>query len=313
MASKTKKRQLAAETAATVAKRNKGHNSTCPICEESFKPGHESIFCEGDCQKYLHRQCASLTKEQFKKAGESNLPFYCLHCILLRHNSEIDKLKKLVSELTAKIGSLEGQSSSASNGHTIPTESISVGGPSTTINQRPSPKTGQSDDRKYNLVVYGISECPNGTKRSERVKQDIVNSVSILSDLNNDIQANSIRDSLRLGKFKKDQTRPRPLLLKLNRVIDVITVLSNRSSLKDKSITVKPDMTLEERQIDSLLLKERWSLIQSGVDKSDIKIKSGSLFVKGKKHGYVHNSVFCSVNVCPPVETMDATSNSNSN
>ena len=53
-------------------------------------------------------------------------------------------------------------------------------------------------------------------KRSDRVKHDIESSVSILSKLNNDIQANSVRDSFRLGKFKKDLTRPRPLLLKLN-------------------------------------------------------------------------------------------------
>ena len=35
--------------------------------------------------------------------------------------------------------------------------------------------------------------------------------------------------------------------------------------------------------------------MESGVNKKDIKIKSGSLFVKGKKHGYVNNSVYCSV------------------
>ena len=162
-------------------------------------------------------------------------------------------------------------------------------------------------------MVYGISESPNETKRSDRTKHDIENSVSVLSKLNDDIQASSIRNSLRLGKFKKDQTRPRPLLLKLNRAIDVITVLSNRSSIEDKSIIIKPDMTPEERQVDLLLLKERWSLIQSGIDKSDIKLKSGSLFVKGKKHGYVHNSAYCSINSCPPVATMATTPDPNSN
>ena len=45
--------------------------------------------------------------------------------------------------------------------------------------------------------------------------------------------------------------------------------------------------------------------MESGVNKTDIKIKSGSLFVKGKKHGYVCNSAYCSVNSCPSVATMD--------
>ena len=53
--------------------------------------------------------------------------------------------------------------------------------------------------------------------------------------------------------------------------------------------------------------------MESGASKSDIKIKSGSLFAKGKKHGYVCNSVYCSVNPCPSVATMDTFSVSNSN
>ena len=64
-------------------------------------------------------------------------------------------------------------------------------------------------------MVYRISECPNGTKCTDRVKHDIESLVSILSKLNDDIQANSFRDSLRLGKFKKDQICPCSLLLKL--------------------------------------------------------------------------------------------------
>ena len=162
-------------------------------------------------------------------------------------------------------------------------------------------------------MVYGISECSNGTKRPDRVKHDIQSSVSILSKLNDDIQANSVRDSFRLDKFKKNQTCPLPLLLKLNQVIDEISVLSNRTSIKNENITIKPDMTPEEKQVESLLLKERWSLMKSGVSKSDIKIKSGSLFIKGNKYGYVCNSVYCSVNPCPSVATMDTYSVSNSN
>ena len=312
MANKGKKRQLTSDMSTGLnktVKRNKGHNTTCPICEENFKPGCDSIFCEGDCQKYIHRRCASLTKEQFKKGGESDLPFYCLHCITSRQSSEIDELKKVVSDLSAKINSSEVQSSPVSNGHLGETEPTPVSKPTTTTTQQTT-KERQLDDRKFNLVVFGIKECPNGTKRPDRVKHDIESSVSILSKLNDEIRANSVRDSFRLGKFKKDQTRPRPLLLKLNRAIDVITVLSNRSSVEDKSIIIKPDMTPDEKQVESLLLKERWSLMESGTNKSDIKIKSGSLFVKGKKHGYVRNSVYYSVN---PVAATATATDSNSN
>jgi len=91
-------------------------------------------------------------------------------------------------------------------------------------------------------------------------------------------------------------------LLKLNRAVDVISVLSN---LGAKSVSIKPDMTPEERKIEGLLLKERWSLLQSGVDKVDIKIRLSSIYVKGVKHGYVSNSVFHLVNTSPPTMSVD--------
>ena len=100
--------------------------------------------------------------------------------------------------------------------------------------QQTLPKIEQLNDCKYSLVLYGISECPNGTKRSDIVKHDTESLVFILSNLNINLQTNSARDCFRLGKFKKDQTRLCSLLLKLNRVIDVITILSNRISIKEK-------------------------------------------------------------------------------
>ena len=37
-------------------------------------------------------------------------------------------------------------------------------------------------------------------------------------------------------------------------------------------------------------MKESWTLIQSGVNKKDIKIKSSVLYLRGKKHAEVSNS-----------------------
>ena len=99
---KPKKRGLVTDSNVS-AKKNKGQNSLCPVCEASFKAGQESIFCEGECQKYVHRQCAGLTKGQFAKAAESDSPYYCLHCTVSLQNAEIAKLKQLVSELTSII------------------------------------------------------------------------------------------------------------------------------------------------------------------------------------------------------------------
>ena len=45
---------------------------------------------------------------------------------------------------------------------------------------------------------------------------------------------------------------------------------------------MKPDLPLQARKIELLLLKERWQLIQKGQDRKAIKIKGHSIFLAGK-------------------------------
>jgi len=57
-----------------------------------------------------------------------------------------------------------------------------------------------------------------------------------------------------------------------------------------KEIRIKPDKSQEERQIESVLLKERWVLIQAGTERKAIKIRSTKIFVSNKLHGQIINS-----------------------
>ena len=152
-----------------------------------------------------------------------------------------------------------------------------------------------------NIILLGakfilpILQCTEplyyASYENERHKLDLKESLAILSTLNNEISSYSVRDCFRLGKFKKQSTRPRPIMVKLNRVIDVTTILANRN-LTPKGISIKPDLNQEDRQCESLLLGERWRLIQSGVDRKLIKIKSSAIYVQGRKHGQVLNNSF---------------------
>ena len=51
-------------------------------------------------------------------------------------------------------------------------------------------------------------------------------------------------------------------------------------------------MSPDQRLNESILLKERWSLIQSGVSRSHIRIRGNSIYVLGKLHGRVLNHKF---------------------
>jgi len=81
--------------------------------------------------------------------------------------------------------------------------------PSLTTNLLPMPNDPKHAEKvteqKFNVVLYGISECPNGTSRSERMKHDLDSAVTILKKLNNEINHSSIRDNFRLGKYKQNQ------------------------------------------------------------------------------------------------------------
>ena len=54
-------------------------------------------------------------------------------------------------------------------------------------------------------------------------------------------------------------------------------VLSKKDSLTSSQVSIKRDMSLEERQIENAFLKERRSLIDGGIERKFIKIRGNSL------------------------------------
>lgn len=57
-------------------------------------------------------------------------------------------------------------------------------------------------------------------------------------------------------------------------------------------VIIKPDLPPEEWAIESELLKQWWSLVQSRTDHKAVKIKKPSLYVHNKLYSIVENSRF---------------------
>ena len=114
------------------------------------------------------------------------------------------------------------------------------------------------------------------------------------------IEASSIRDCFRLGKYKPHAPRPRPILIKFLRSTEATMALSKVGLFK-VPINIKPDLTREERDIESFLLKERWSLIQIGFERHRIKIRNKSIFIDNKLYGQFHNSQLRRSQYNPPL------------
>ena len=149
-------------------------------------------------------------------------------------------------------------------------------------------KKEEKDAKKFSIIVYGVDKCPEGTSRHEQLSHvhDINVITSILTKLDDSITALSIKDMHRLGKYHHERPRPRPILVKFIRSADVSKVLAKRSLIQPP-YSVKPYLSKEEQRCESALLKERWSLIQSGTSRESIKIrlKDGVIMVDSKLHG----------------------------
>jgi len=146
------------------------------------------------------------------------------------------------------------------------------------------------EDRNFNVVIHGIEECCKGTPKYERLNHDLKEVTSLITNTESSISPLSIRDHLRLGKYRENSKRPRPVLVKFNRAIDRSLLLSNlRTTKLPGNIKITPDLSVEERTTStrSLLLKERWNLMQDGMERESIKIRFNKILVANQVHGEV--------------------------
>ena len=87
----------------------------CPICSKIIqdsvakKNGQDSIFCNGECQKWDHRQCAGLSTESFTSFSTSDQPFYCPRCLLSSQAKELTALKNTMEDLSLEVCNLHSQ------------------------------------------------------------------------------------------------------------------------------------------------------------------------------------------------------------
>ena len=75
------------------------------VCEEVIlepdeeTDGHDAVFCGGDCQGWMYRQCAEPSYFIFDKLGELSMPYLCTHCTLNKQYKEFCSLKDTVETL----------------------------------------------------------------------------------------------------------------------------------------------------------------------------------------------------------------------
>ena len=297
---------------------SKTSKESCCVCCQPITIGKdESLFCSGSCQHWLYCYCAGVSSQCYTIISEKAAPFLCFACSQASHTAEVQALKETIDLLKGEIAALKSLSSARTDA-TIPaattTTQAAVSSHNQLVSRAALPRSGSqrqnggnNNDRKYNVVVYGITECPKGTPRLNRFEEDLNKAMSAFSYLDLSIDPKSIKDIYHLGKFSTENKKPRPLLVKFIHVSDASAVLSSKGPQGQKHhFVIKPDMLPNERRSESLLLKERWGLIQSGTPRENIKICGSSLYLRNKLHGQIvksgssisfqnHNSEACNV------------------
>ena len=235
----------------------------------------------------------------FSDLQNSPDPFYCPHCQLKNRATIISELKTTIASLNETITALKTsvKSLEPTSEPVIVSNSLSTGN----INSKPTHiipsnkpliSATRFEDKKFNIVMYGIKESPPKTSKSDCLENDLQSINNAFTNADLQIQANSIKDCFHLGKYKSDASHPRLILIKFLRSTEAIMALSKITSFQ-APVRIKPDLSPEERKAESILLKERWSLMQSGFDKKRIKIRNKSIYVDSKLYGQFHNSEFC--------------------
>ena len=219
-----------------------------------------------------------------------------MQCKLHALDSEVKSLKGLVTNLSSHmvhvsdelaeakilINDLKNRNVSYSAAVAGEISSVSAltsaSGPSTTpgtMTRETNRRDVQTDDRKFNVVVSGLEECKEGTSRQ---REDLDKVVSLFNTVDSALSPSSIKYHFRLGKYSAVSKKPRPILVKFVQSADAYSLLSKSGDFR-RPAYVKPDLSLNQRKRESVLLRERWSLIESGTPRSSIRIRQSKLFL----------------------------------
>ena len=281
----------------------------CPICEEpaidksSRKGGQNSVFCEGHCQAWVHKNSASLSNVAFQAVSQSKAPFYCPHCHLDHQGKESATLKATASSLVSELENISkmlGKTSIRkvlkwkwSNVEMLPylpkrrtqwfSQEMTKG--LLHVGASSSSSVVSLNERKFNVVVHGVPECPKGTHQSARASHDLSTVSSFLSKVESSIYS----DIYCLGKYSETSQRPRRVLFKFSRLLDATIILSKRSSIKGSTVLSNPTCHLfweRNRVYISYSDSNGHWLIQSGIDRhAEYQDQRLQALVQSRLHG----------------------------
>ena len=117
---------LADEQGLSDERETSDEQETCDVCCTPIVDGRDdALQCEGDCQKWLHRICAGVTKSHHIALSISSSPFTCWLCSQSLHRATVGQLHSELAALKTEVAELRAALESKSAAVSVETESWS--------------------------------------------------------------------------------------------------------------------------------------------------------------------------------------------
>ena len=149
----------------------------CCICKQKIGPKNEVLFCSGNCQKYRHRYCASVSESSYKSlTSEGAPPFLCFCCYRAQKDDQLIGLLSEIQKRRAEINVLK--SGAAVSPPSVPSYAKAAMTQRSPTTSAATTASGEScakpvsrqyhQDSKFNAILYGVQERPLGMSKSAR-------------------------------------------------------------------------------------------------------------------------------------------------
>ena len=180
---------------------SQGSSNVCPVCCKAIldatktREGQEALECEGPCRKWIHRWCAGVHEQDYPTLSNSSDFWICPLCSLKEYGQLIKALVNTVENLRAEVASLkklvnsnscsphEDSKASYATVASVAVTTISLA-PATSATSavqpaptHAAPKSQQkgispnNPNRKFNILVFGVNECPKGESAKRYIPQ----------------------------------------------------------------------------------------------------------------------------------------------
>jgi hypothetical protein len=140
-------------------------------------------------------------------------------------------------------------------------------------------------ERKNNIIVYGLFEKDGETFKDRDFEVDKLAKTLKIGSMD-------YSESFRLGKQQKGKSRP--MLIKMVRFRDKAEILSKWKLLQGTGVSIKDDLSVEERKVRGIL-SARCREIQQGDKSAKCQIRNGMMTVttnRGEERFMVNEETF---------------------